>query len=165
MPLLLHMEKIEKESLILKGEISLSDLNMESGDDLIKPAGPLAYDIVVKQDDESITMQGSLKMLLQCECSRCLQQFEHKINQKSWNCKISLKGEDSMEIIHGTADLTPYLREYTFLAFPQHPLCENGCEGINQMPSDGGNPPLSESSNEKLKNKNVWVELDKLNLD
>ena len=165
MPLLLQMDKIEKESLILKGEISLSDLNMESGDDLIKPAGPLAYDIVVKQDDESITMQGSLKMLLQCECSRCLQQFEHKINQKSWNCKISLKGEDSMEIIHGTADLTPYLREYTFLAFPQHPLCENGCEGINQMPSDGGNPPQSESSNEKLKNKNVWVELDKLNLD
>ena len=165
MPILLHMDKIEKESLILKGEISLSDLNMESGDDLIKPAGPLAYDIVVKQDDESITMQGSLKMLLQCECSRCLQLFEHKINQKSWNCKISLKGEDSLEIIHGTADLTPYLREYTFLAFPQHPLCESGCVGINQVPTDGGNSPLSESSNEKLKNKNVWVELDKLNLD
>ena len=60
MPILLHMDKIEKESLILKGEISLSDLNMESGDDLSKPAGPLAYDIVVKQDDESITIQGSL---------------------------------------------------------------------------------------------------------
>ncbi len=165
MSVLLHMDKIEKEPLILKGEIPISDLEMETRDELIKPAGPLEYNIAVKQDNESITLQGSLKMLLQCECSRCLRLFEHQIHQKSWNCKLSLKGEDSMEIIHGTADLTPYLREDTFLAFPQHPLCESGCEGINQVSTDVGNATLSEPSNEKLKNKNVWVELDKLNLD
>ena len=165
MPLLLNMDKIEQGSLSLKGRIPLSDLDMETLDDLIKPAGPLEYNIIVKKNDESIELQGSLDMILQCECARCLQPFEYQIHQKGWNCKIPLKGDDSIEIKHGTVDLTPYLREYTFLAFPQHPLCENGCEGINQMPSDGGNPPLSESSNEKLKNKNVWVELDKLNLD
>ncbi len=160
MSVLLHMEKIENESLTLKGEISLSDLEMETRDELIKPAGPLVYDITIKQDDESIILQGSLKMLLQCECARCLQIFEHQIHQKSWNCKLALKGEDSMEIIHGTADLTPYLREDTFLAFPQHPLCESRCEGINQVSTDDGNAPLSEPSN-----KNVWMELDKLNIE
>ena len=65
-----------------------------------------------------------------------------------------------MEIIHGTADLTPYLREDTFLAFPQHPLCESRCEGINQVSTDDGNAPLSEPSN-----KNVWMELAQLNIE
>ena len=159
MSVLIHMEQVEKESLSLKGEISILDLDMETRDELIRPAGPLIYDITAKQDNESIILQGSIKMLLQCECARCLRLFEHQIHQKCWNYKIPLKGEDSIEIIHGTADLTPYLREDTFLAFPQHPLCESRCEGINQVSNDE-NVPLSEPSN-----KNIWVELDKLNLD
>ena len=160
MSVLIHMEQVEKESLSLKGEISILDLDMETRDELIRPAGPLIYDITAKQDNESIILQGSIKMLLQCECARCLGLFEHQIHQKCWNYKIPLKGEDSIEIIHGTADLTPYLREDTFLAFPQHPLCESRCEGINQVSNDDENVPLSEPSN-----KNIWVELDKLNLD
>ena len=159
MSVLIHMEQVEKESLSLKGEISILDLDMETRDELVRPAGPLIYDITAKQDNESIILQGSIKMLLQCECARCLRLFEHQIHQKCWNYKIPLKGEDSIEIIHGTADLTPYLREDTFLAFPQHPLCESRCEGINQVSNDE-NVPLSEPSN-----KNIWVELDKLNLD
>ena len=160
MPLLLNLDKIESGSLNLIGEISLLDLEMETLDELIKPDGPLVYNINVKQNNESLILKGSLKMLLKCECSRCLKIFELQINQKSWNCKISLKGEDSLEINHGTVDLTPYLREDTFLAFPQHPLCESRCEGINQVSNDDENVPLSEPSN-----KNIWVELDKLNLD
>ena len=160
MPLLLNLDKIESGSLNLIGEISLLDLEMETLDELIKPEGPLVYNITVKQNDESLILKGSLKMLLKCECSRCLKIFELQINQKSWNCKISLKGEDSLEINHGTVDLTPYLLEDTFLAFPQHPLCESRCEGINQVSNDDENVPLSEPSN-----KNIWVELDKLNLD
>ena len=165
MPLLLNLDKIESGSLNLIGEISLLDLEMETLDELIKPDGPLVYNINVKQNDESLILKGSLKMLLKCECSRCLKIFELQINQKSWNCKISLKGEDSLEINHGTVDLTPYLLEDTFLAFPQHPLCKNGCEGIHQVSRNLANSPLSEISDEELKKKNIWGELDKLNLD
>ena len=103
-------------------------------------------------------------MLLQCECARCLRLFEHQIHQKCWNYKIPLKGEDSIEIIHGTADLTPYLREDTFLAFPQHPLCGSECGGIAKMGEKGENPTHSEPPPDEPKDENVWAELDKLNL-
>ena len=165
MPLLLNLDKIESGSLNLIGEISLLDLEMETLDELIKPEGPLVYNITVKQNDESLILKGSLKMLLKCECSRCLKIFELQINQNSWNCKISLKGEDSLEINHGTIEMTPYLLEDTFLAYPQHPLCKNDCEGIHQVSRNLANSPLAEISDEDLKKKNIWGELDKLNLD
>ena len=78
MPLLLNLDKIESGSLNLIGEISLLDLEMETLDELIKPEGPLVYNITVKQNDESLILKGSLKMLLKCECSRCLKIFEHR---------------------------------------------------------------------------------------
>lgn len=165
MPLLLNMDKIEQGSLSLKGRIPLSDLDMETLDDLIKPTGPLEYNIIVKKNDESIELQGSLDMILQCECARCLQPFEYQIHQKGWNCKIPLKGDDSIEIKHGTVDLTPYLREYTFLAFPRHPLCENEKCIINPLSLEVGDNSLSKPTQKGHKDKNPWVELDKLNLD
>ena len=73
MSVLIHMEQVEKESLSLKGEISILDLDMETRDELIRPAGPLIYDITAKQDDESIILQGSLKMLLQLHPLEALQ--------------------------------------------------------------------------------------------
>ena len=164
MPLLLNLDKIESGSLNLIGEISLLDLEMETLDELIKPEGPLVYNITVKQNDESLILKGSLKMLLKCECSRCLKIFELQINQNSWNCKISLKGEDSLEINHGTVDLTPYLLEDTFLAFPQHPLCGSECGGIAKTAGNGGIPAQSGSAPEEPENENVWAELDKLDL-
>jgi len=60
--------------------------------------------------------------------------------------------------------LTPYLREDTFLAFPQHPLCGSECGGIAKMAEKGGNPTHSEPPPDEPKDENVWAELDKLNL-
>ena len=77
---------------------------------------------------------------------------------------MPLKGEDSVQINKDTADLTPYLREDTFLAFPQHPLCGSECGGIATMAETGENPTHFEPPPDEPKDEKVWDELDKLNL-
>jgi len=142
----------------------LAELDMVSLDDLVEPTGPLTYDLVAEKNGDSILLEGSLEMRLQCECARCLQRFEHKVSLRNWSCLLPLKGEDSLQINKDTADLTPYLREDTFLAFPQHPLCGSECGVVAKMAGNRGISIHSEPPPGEPEDENVWAELDKLNL-
>ena len=164
MPLLLQLESLARGSISLNGKLPLSDLDMVSLDDLVEPAGPLAYALMAEKNGDSILLEGSLKMQLKCKCARCLHPFDHRVTLRNWSCLLPLKGEDSVQINKDTADLTPYLREDTFLAFPQHPLCGSECGGIAKTAENGGIPAQSGSAPEEPENENVWAELDKLDL-
>jgi uncharacterized metal-binding protein YceD (DUF177 family) len=137
---------------------------MVSLDNLVESAGPLEYNLVAEKNGDSILLEGALEMSLNCECARCLQAYEHRIELRKWSCLLPLKGEGSVEINRDKADLTPYLREDTFLAFPQHPLCGSECGGIAQVAGSGENTVLSEPPPEEPEDKNIWAELDKLDL-
>ena len=164
MPLLLQLESLARGSVSLNGELPLSDLDMVSLDDLVEPAGPLAYDLTAEKNGDTILLEGSLEMPLRCECARCLKPFEYRVDLRNWSCLLPLKGEESVQLNGDTADLTPYLREDTFLAFPQHPLCGSECGGIAKTAENGENPAQSGSAPDEPKDENVWAELDKLNL-
>jgi uncharacterized protein len=164
MPLLIQLDALNRGAVSLNGKLTLSELDMVSLDDLVEPAGPLAYALMAEKNGDSILLEGSLEMQLKCECARCLQPFDHRVTLRNWSCLLPLKGEDSVQINKDTADLTPYLREDTFLAFPQHPLCGSECGGIAKMAEKGENPTHSEPPPDKPKDENVWAELDKLNL-
>jgi len=164
MPLLLQLDALNRGAVSLNGELPLAELEMVSLDELVEPAGPLEYNLVAEKNGESILLEGSLGMLLNCECARCLKTFEHRVDLRNWSCLLPLKGEESVQITGDTADLTPYLREDTFLAFPQHPLCGSECGGIAKTAENGGIPAQSGSAPEEPENENVWAELDKLDL-
>ena len=165
MPLLLQLESLARGSVSLNGKLPLSDLDMVSLDDLVEPAGPLAYALMAEKNGESILLEGSLEMQLKCECARCLHPFDHRVTLRNWSCLLPLKGEDSVQINKDTADLTPYLREDTFLAFPQHPLCKTGCDGIPKQTSRVGySTKIRKASGENVETS-IWSELDNLNLE
>ena len=165
MPLLLQLESLARGSVSLNGKLPLSDLDMVSLDDLVEPAGPLAYALMAEKNGDSILLEGSLEMKLKCECARCLQPFDHRVTLRNWSCLLPLKGEDSVQINKDTADLTPYLREDTFLAFPQHPLCKTGCDGTPKQTSRGGySTKIRKASGENVETS-IWSELDNLNLE
>jgi uncharacterized metal-binding protein YceD (DUF177 family) len=103
-------------------------------------------------------------MRLKCECARCLQPFEYRVELRDWSCFLPLSGEETIELINDSADLTPYLREDTFLAFPQHPLCESGCDESPQASVDGKAPTLKLASGNHSETS-AWAELDQLNLE
>ena len=142
MPLLLQLESLARGSVSLNGELPLSDLDMVSLDDLVEPAGPLAYDLTAEKNGDTILLEGSLEMPLMCECARCLKPFEYRVDLRNWSCLLPLKGEESVQLNGDTADLTPYLREDTFLAFPQHPLCGSECGRYRQNGRKGKTPPI-----------------------
>ena len=164
MPLLLKIEILAKGPVSLRGELAVDELQMETLDELIKIGGPLEYDLTAKRAGDTISLQGSMGMHLKCECARCLQPFEYRVELQDWSCFIPLSGKGNIQLINDSADLTPYLREDTFLAFPQHPLCGSECGGIAKMAEIRENPTHSEQPPDEPKDENVWAELDKLNL-
>jgi DUF177 domain-containing protein len=132
---------------------------MEMRDEVIHLAQPLAYDLRVEKLDKGILIQGSLRLPLQCECVRCLKPFPYQMALEDWTCHLPLEGEEKVEMTNDVVDLTPYVREDILLAFPQHPLCEPECRGLDSAkdrePGRERDPTLTSSA---------WAELDKLKL-
>ena len=164
MPLLLKIEILAKGPVSLRGELAVDELQMETLDELIKIGGPLEYDLTAKRAGDTISLQGSMGMHLKCECARCLQPFEYRVELQDWSCFIPLSGKGNIQLINDSADLTPYLREDTFLSFPQHPLCESGCDESPQASVDGKVPSLKLASGNHSE-ASAWAELDQLNLE
>jgi uncharacterized metal-binding protein YceD (DUF177 family) len=70
-----------------------------------------------------------------------------------------LDGDDKALVVNDCVDLTPYLRDDIFLAFPQHPLCSPQCDGLANLQKarlSGGGEPKAGSP--------VWEQLNKLKL-
>jgi len=63
-------------------------------------------------------------------------------------------------VINDSVDLTPYLREDIFLAFPQHPLCKSDCRGLAASQPDKGRKTTRPEPD-----ASPWAALDKLKLD
>lgn len=162
MPLTFNLRHLEEESLQLTGRLPAADLELDTLDEVIKVNQPLSYDVEVQEMDTAILVQGRLKLVLDCECVRCLKPFQYVIELEDWVCHLPLEGEGKVSVVNDCVDLTPYIREDMVLAFPQHPLCEPECSGLaktQQKPEKGpGAAAKSESSS------SAWSALDKLKL-
>jgi uncharacterized protein len=73
-----------------------------------------------------------------------------------------LEGEDKVLVSNDCVDLTPYVREDIVLAFPQHPLCEPECRGLQAASPNGGRASSGENITGDL--SPAWAELNKLKL-
>ena len=164
-PLLLNIETLANGPVQLKGELSPEELGMETLDELVEADEPLDYDLTVERAGDNILLQGQITMRLQCECARCLRAFEHRVELQGWSCLLPLNGDEKIELINNSGDLTPYLREDTFLAFPQHPLCESGCGGSPKWTGGDGNPIKIKETSGEPSEASVWSKLDNLNLE
>ena len=165
MPLYLNIETLANGPVELKGELSPEELEMETLDDLVEANEPLGYDLTAERTGDNVLLRGRLRIRLQCECARCLRPFEHQIDLPDWSCLLPLAGAEKIELTGVSADLTPYLREDTFLAFPQHPLCEPGCGPPRKRTSRGGHSLKIWEATSGNDEASVWAELDNLNLD
>src|SRR5262245_47761800 len=130
MALLFNLRHLEEKNLRLKGELTASELEVGALDEMIHADRPLTYDLEIQQLDQSVLVQGSLALTLDCECVRCLKPFKLPLKLDHWACHIPLDGEDKAVLVNDCVDLTPYIREDIVLAFPQHPLCKPECSGL-----------------------------------
>jgi uncharacterized protein len=162
MTLTFNLCHLEKKNLELQGEISAAELEIEALDDLIHVSKPLVYDFEIQRLEGNILVTGSLVLELDCECVRCLKAFPYRLELADWTCLLPLSGEDAVAIKNDVVDLTPYVREDILLGFPQHPLCEPECGGMQL-------PPQTEQEKAKpsglAQGSPVWTVLDKLKLN
>lgn len=158
MPLTFNIHHLDRKDLRLEGELSVEELELELRDDLLRPAGPLSYDLDAEEMDGAALIRGSLRLPLLCTCVRCLKEFSDVLELAGWTCHLPLKGEDAVPIANDLVNLTPYIREDILLALPQHPLCEPECGGLKLPASVKGPGETSE------KTSSAWAELDKLKL-
>jgi uncharacterized metal-binding protein YceD (DUF177 family) len=158
MPLTFNIRHLENKDLHLTGELPSDELELGLQDELIRPGGPLVYDLEVEKiDDGDALVQGSLQLKVEYDCARCLKPFSRELLLPDWACHLPLKGDDATPITNDLVNLTPYIREDILLALPQRPLCEPECRGLK--------PPANVDPGEKSDiASSAWSELDKLKL-
>src|SRR5213594_203388 len=159
MPLTFNLHHLETRNLRLQGQLPVAELDLDSRDEMVRAAQQLYFELELQRTEDAVLAQGRLELKLDCQCVRCLKAFQTPLKLEHWACHIPLSGEDKALIINDSVDLTPYLREDIFLAFPQHPLCNKDCRGLVPKktkagsgvgrPADGASP---------------WAALDKLKL-
>lgn len=158
MSLLINIRQVENGTVHLKGELSCEEMEWDTRDEMIRVTRALQYDLVAQNMDHGILVQGRIHQPLDCDCVRCLKSFTHNVQEDSWSCLLELEGEDPAVVVNDCVDLTPYIRDDIFLAFPQHPLCSPQCDGLAALPAaeSAGREPATATA--------VWDELDKLKL-
>jgi uncharacterized protein len=126
---------------------------------LVHVSRPLRYDLEVQELEKSLLTQGSIELLLECECSRCLKPFEFPVRLDPWALHLPLEGDDATAVINDSVDLTPHIREDMLLGFPQHPLCKPECAGLPPAAPQNG---IAETPERAKQGSSAWTDLNKL---
>jgi len=159
MPLTVNLRHLDEHEIHLKGELPVAELALDIRDELIRAEKPLQYDLEVQNLHDSVLAQGWLRLILNCECVRCLQPYEYEVVLADWALHLPLAGEDKVSVENDSIDLTPWVREDILLEFPQHPLCKPNCAGLKKKSG------VRKSGDKKEKDEpSAWTELDKLKL-
>ena len=163
MPLLVNLRHLAEKSVVLRGDYSAAQLDLEGVDELVHVTQALKYDLVAQMLGNDVLVQGRLQLGLQCECARCLKPFVKQLDLEHWAAHLPTEGEDRAVVENDCVDLTPYLREDILLQFPQHPLCGPDCGGLSKTPLSSGNK--SSGASQKVETSSAWAELNKLKFE
>src|SRR5208282_4453201 len=130
MSLKVNIRHLEAGDVLLRGELSVAEAGLDFPDELVHARQPVRYDLTAQKAGRDVLVRGRIRLVLDCECARCLKAFEQRVELEHWTAHVSLEGPEKAEIKDDGVDLTPYLREDILLEFPQHPLCEADCAGL-----------------------------------
>ena len=162
MALLVNLRHLQAHNVLLEGELSVEELDIDSRDEVIQVNQPLQYALEVQKVEGGLLVQGRLHLMLDCECVRCLKEVQVPVELKNWTLLVPLEGEESAPIVSDCVDLTPFVREDILLEFPRHPLCDPECRGLPV--ASVGKPRNSSHTGKTGTDKSAWAELNKLKL-
>ncbi|MGO9201815.1 MAG: YceD family protein [Limisphaerales bacterium] len=161
MSLQVNLRHLEAHEVRLEGQLPSCELDIDTKDEVVRVDQPLDYDLEVQKVEGALLVQGRLRLMLDCQCVRCLKSFAFPLELKGWVCHLPLQGEDRVKVVNECVDLTPYVREDILLEIPQHPLCRPGCRGLAKTLR--GNAAWAGSSGPaEAGGSSAWAELNKL---
>jgi len=164
MPLKVNMRLLQRESARLEGVLPVEEVAAELQDELVRFVGPLRYALDVTLQGAELRVMGRLEADLECDCSRCLKTFRQAVLIPEFVALLPLEGDEAIKPDGDFADLTPYLREDTFLALPTNPLCTPDCRGLDAKAAARDSLLEKEPETGPGPARNPWDALDKLKL-
>jgi uncharacterized protein len=160
MPLAVNLRHLEAHNIRLEGTLSVEELDIDPHDEVIQVRHPLEHDLEVQKLEDGLLVQGHLRLVLECQCVRCLKAFQYHVELANWTCHLPLQGEDHLAVVNDCVDLTPLVREDILLEFPRHPLCHPECRGLPKMSI--GKARSSGDIGKPDAGSPAWAELNKL---
>jgi len=160
MPLWVNLRHLATRDVVLQGQLTPRDLDLERLDDLIQVTQPASYDLVATKSNQTVLLEGTVRLALGCQCVRCLEPFIHLLELKGSVGELALEGEEATPVVNDCVDLTPCLREDILLALPPYPLCKPDCRGLQAGPA--GDRPDGAGEDAAGCPPAAWAELDKL---
>jgi len=121
MPLIVNLRQLEENDVVLRGELPVDELDLDTRDEMIRVTRPLRHEFEVQMLDRSLLIRGSLRLMLECRCVRCLKPFKRELKLNPWTCHLPLEGEERVPVVNDCVDLTPQVREDMLLELPRHP--------------------------------------------
>src|SRR5579859_1864746 len=109
MAVLVNLRHLEAHNLNLHGQLSSHELDIETHDEAIRLEQPLDYTLEVQKLEGGLLLEGELRLVLQCQCVRCLKPFSYRLTLSNWTLHLPLKGEDAVAVVNDCVDLTPYI--------------------------------------------------------
>jgi len=134
---------------------------LQTHDEMVRANRPLEHDLEVQLLDDSLLVRGTLRLIVDCECVRCLKPFPYPLELKDWTGYLPLVGDEKVPVVNDSVDLTGIIREDILLALPAHPVCHAHCAGLT-----GAKPGAKKSkgSDPAEASPSVWTQLDKLKI-
>src|SRR5437868_1777772 len=160
MSISVNLRHLEANSVHIEGQVPLNELDIETRDEVVQLKQPLEYSLKIEKLDDGLLVQGRLKLVLDCQCVRCLRRFPYLLQIEPWTAHLPLSGEDAATVVNDCVDLTPTAREDILLEFPQHPLCERDCRGLRSA-SSGKSSKTSSRLGVPDQGSQAWNELNK----
>jgi uncharacterized metal-binding protein YceD (DUF177 family) len=90
----INLRHLEEHEIHLEGELTAAELDFGLRDEMIRAEQPLRYDLAVEKMDDALLVTGSLRLILDCQCVRCLKSFKHRLVLEDWTCHLPLAGEE-----------------------------------------------------------------------
>jgi len=103
------------------------------------PGDNVAWSVEVRRITGAVVLTGDLSGTVTLQCYRCLESFEYPLDIRLRENALWLSEEDvepgddfadEYEVMDGTLDLLPVLRDAICLAFPVKRICSEACRGL-----------------------------------
>lgn len=148
---------ITPQGLVVSCDVTAGELGLNEADERL--AGPLSVSLDVRQQENAITVAGTVEGAAVRQCVRCLSEYEdplyvtlyadylrqpesapksgvplRRVGRKSKIQEPATEDADEQDEIYfyqgDHVDLSPMVREQIILAAPMQPLCREDCAGL-----------------------------------
>jgi len=143
----IDIARLSADGETFEGSDPVAILEWSSRDDIVRPAGDVAYRLTAQLLGDELLVRGRVSARFTGMCARCGGPLDVVIGDPEL-C-VSLPVPNGAEFV----DLTSELREAILLSLPTHPVCRADC----QM-------PRRQETKESVSTPSAWAALDQLNL-